>query len=415
MLGTGAFALSTMSVATTSAAGLNDRSELATQRRHVWNLMTRLTAIRSSRQRPAFESWYGEDAAFAADSVPAAARGIEAFSRVSPRPLAAANNSGNEGDAAAGGQVDATGDIPLLTYVLYSPTAYLHIRRNELYLTTRLASLRDSGPLDPAFAGDHRIPDFPDHAAILKTAWWPIAPDRLTALPVWDPELNPARAGGNPYTSWQRVVAVDPAGSLAPTASAPVEFAGRVFPEARRAALASFYYVRVDAALAARMTRDRPTRKAAIIALGRELRAGDYLALVSMNLAVREAGHWKWATFWWHDHPDRGPFAEQRPDSLTAEWRHYLMQVSFDAERPLAADGGPHVCFDPYLEGRFPDGGQGGGTVSNCVACHQRASYPAVSFLPVTRGGPDRTSDPAYAPGRLRTGFIWSLAMHSAP
>jgi hypothetical protein len=52
---------------------------------------------------------------------------------------------------------------------------------------------------------------------------------------------------------------------------------------------------------------------------------------------------------------------------------------------------------------------------SNCMACHQRASYPPVPFLPVTRGRPDLRNDPALAPGRLRTSLLWSLAMHAKP
>jgi hypothetical protein len=53
--------------------------------------------------------------------------------------------------------------------------------------------------------------------------------------------------------------------------------------------------------------------------------------------------------------------------------------------------------------------------VSNCMTCHQRASYPQVNCLPVTRGLPDIHNDPAYAPGRLRTSFLWSLALHAKP
>jgi hypothetical protein len=57
----------------------------------------------------------------------------------------------------------------------------------------------------------------------------------------------------------------------------------------------------------------------------------------------------------------------------------------------------------------------GGGTLSNCLACHRRASYPPVNFLPVTRGSPDFEHDPAYAPAQLRTNFNWSLAVHAKP
>jgi hypothetical protein len=42
--------------------------------------------------------------------------------------------------------------------------------------------------------------------------------------------------------------------------------------------------------------------------------------------------------------------------------------------------------------------------------CHNRASYPAdIGFLPIMRGNPDLQSDPAYAAGRLRGDFLWSV------
>ena len=41
--------------------------------------------------------------------------------------------------------------------------------------------------------------------------------------------------------------------------------------------------------------------------------------------------------------------------------------------------------------------------------CHNRASYPAIGFLPIMRGNPDLSRDPAYSSGRLRTDFLWSV------
>jgi hypothetical protein len=208
---------------------------------------------------------------------------------------------------------------------------------------------------------------------------------------------------------------VDPAAEGPANTTAAMDFAGRNFPRARRISLGAFYHVAVDAPMAGRMMRDPETRKAVLIALGRPLRAGDYLVLVAANLAAREIPDWIWASFWWHDRPDQGPFAADKPQTLPSPWRNYLMQTAFDSEKPVAADAGPHICFNPWLEGRFPDGGHGGGTASNCMACHQRASYPPIAFLPVTRGAPDLRGDPAFAPGRLRTSFLWSLAMHAKP
>jgi hypothetical protein len=297
---------------------------------------------------------------------------------------------------------------------LYNDAAYQHIVRNRLNETAQLNGLRKTGILDNSVAGDRDVPPFPANAMVLKTAWWPVAKSGLTALPVWDPQRNAANRRGNPYSSWQRVVAVDPSNHAPEGATVAMEFAGSSFSDARRIGMNAFYHVAVDARMAQAMMRDPETRKAVLIALGRPLQAGDYLVLVAANMAAREVPDWIWAAFWWHDQPKQGPFAAGRPSALAPVWSNYLMQAAFDAEKPVV-DGRPHIAFNPWLEGRFPDAGHGGGTTSNCMACHQRASYPPVAFLPVTRGAPNLRNDPALAPGRLRTSFLWSLAMHAKP
>jgi hypothetical protein len=208
---------------------------------------------------------------------------------------------------------------------------------------------------------------------------------------------------------------VDPLSGSRAVRAVTIEFAGQSFQEARRVDLRSFYSVKVDANLARALMLEQSAHKAALVILGRPIQSGDYLILVGANLATKEITEWVWGALWWHDRADDGPFAADRPAALPSPWKNYLLQVAFDTDKPAAIDGGPHVCFNPWLEGRFPDAGHGGGTASNCLACHRRASYPSVNFLPVTRGDPDMTNDPAYAPGRLRTNFIWSIGMHSRP
>jgi hypothetical protein len=44
----------------------------------------------------------------------------------------------------------------------------------------------------------------------------------------------------------------------------------------------------VDAPMAQQMRQDHSAQKVALIALGRPIRAGDYLALVAVNIATRE-------------------------------------------------------------------------------------------------------------------------------
>ena len=372
---------------------LRNSGDMPAERRHVWSLFANLT--RDDGTHAFFESWHGEGELFS--DAPSGIGGMRGFSR-----------AGTPG-------LNASSGAPVLNYTFYNDAAFSHISSNRLNSAAELERLRKDGAPDARVASDRVVPVFPADSMVLKTVWWPVARDGLTALPVWDPEDNPPLASGNPYLGWQRVVAVDPAAKVPAGATAGIDFAGRKFPGARRIDIGDFYHVAVDAPMAARMMRDPETNKAVLIALGRPLQAGDYLVLVAANLAAREIPDWIWASFWWHDRPGQGAFAADRPKTQPSPWRSFLMQTAFDFEKPLAADSGPHICFNPWLEGRFPDGGHGGGTASNCMACHQRASYPSVAFLPVTRGAPDLRGDPASAPGRLRTSFLWSLAMHAKP
>lgn len=296
---------------------------------------------------------------------------------------------------------------PVVTYTLYNPPAFEHIRRHGLYGTAGLERLREGG-MSP------KIPPFPVEAMIAKTAWWPVAAEGLTALPVWDEALNPPQNRGNPYVTWRKVVAVDPAGKDG-RGQVPIAFMGRSYSKATRVGLDAFHHVVVDPAMAKRLSQDAESRRSAAIALGRPIQAGDHLVLVGLNLMTNEQEDWVWAALWWHDQPDVGSFAADRPKSLAEPWSNYLMQAAFDERLPLAADGGPHIAFNPWLEARFPDGGQGGGMRSNCMACHRRASYPAAPFLPVTRGEAKAANDMALSPDRLRTSFLWSLPMHAQP
>jgi len=376
---------------------LRTTGDLAGQRRHAWGLLAQV--FEPSNGAPAFESWYGEGSTFSA-SGKSALRGLRGFSRSDTiRP-----KRSSDADPA---------DAAILSFTLYNAPAYEHIRRNRLYQTSELDRLRTEGEPDRTIAGSRAIPAFPHEAMVLKTAWWPIASEGLTALPVWDPELNPERPQGNAYTSWKRIVAVDPRSAPRITPIGTLEFAGRRFAATSRVALDAFYHVVVDASLADRLNADRDARRVALIALGRTLREGDSLALVGAHLASKEIDDWVWVTFWWHDRPEDGPYAAGRPRTQQGVLRSFLMQTAFDAEKPLAPDGSPHICFNPWLEGRFPDGGHGGGIVSNCLACHSRASYPPIEFLPVTRGTADLKGDPAYHAGRLRTAFLWSIALHA--
>ena len=360
--------------------------DLTAQRRHLWAVFASLV----TDEEPAFAHWQGEGGVFGAEAAAKRPAGIQGFLR--PKSI--------------GSDPHLIG-APIISYNLFNPAAFAHIRAEGLFRKATLDGLRLVGK-------SGSVPAFPAEAIVIKTAWWPVASHGLTAMPVWDPELNPPDPNGNPYLGWARVVAVDPA-NISHSKTAAVQFIGRSFPGARRVQLEAFHHVAVDAAMAKQLARDPESNRTAIIALGRPIAVNDRLALVGINMMTHEQHDWVWGAFWWHDRPEVGPFAADRPTALRGPWRNYLMQAAFDAETPRASDAGAHICFNPWLEARFPDGGQGSGTLSNCLSCHQRASYPAAPFLPVTRGAPDLQQDPALAPDRLRTSFLWSLTLHAQP
>jgi hypothetical protein len=299
-------------------------------------------------------------------------------------------------------------DAAVITFVHYDPAAYAHVRKHRLYRRERLDDLMRSGPHDPVYPGRTTIPPLPRQARVLMSAWWPVDIAGATPVPVWDADDVPRPNGSNDYTSWNRIVAVNDEEASRP--SAALTFAGRSFTDVRRVGLERFVHVSVDAGMATKLMQDPGARKAALLALGRPLAAGDVLLLVAFHLMAADAGMGTWTTAWWHDRPDTGAFGADRAVGIPGPWRNYLMDVAVDPVTPLEPDGSPNICFNPWFEAKFPDGGQGPGVKSNCISCHERASYPLTAFLPIRRGNAEPLDDPAFAAGRLGTARLWSLA-----
>jgi len=359
------------------AASSSQASIVRAERRRAWDVVARVTQPSGDDGAPAFASWRRAEAVLGSDS--------------------------QSKSSVHAGTMRQSAEPEIIIFTFYDESADRHIQAHRLHARAELDRLLHAGITDPSLSHNRTIPPLPDGSTVLLTAWWPIAHDTRTALPVWDPKDNPPRRHGNNYMTWPRVVAVERNANDEPATTA-ITFVGREFPHARTVSLDRLHHMTVDRPMADQIMQDSRTHKAAVIALGRAIEPGDSLALVAMHVASKEHGRWRWATLWWHDDAGRGVFAEDRP-RLASPWNNYLLDAALDPGAP----GDPDVCFNPWLEARFPDQGAGGGTTSNCIACHQRASYPPVSFLPITRGA-RLDDDPAYAPGRLRTDFLWSLA-----
>jgi len=303
---------------------------------------------------------------------------------------------------------------PLIIRAHYNLAAYTHIRRNGLNDAARLFAIASEGMSETGIGEVNSIPSFPRDSVVIKSVWWPVPADGIVALPVWDPASNPPRKTGNDYLTWSRVVAVSAKPDFgADGASVEVEFLGRTFEHVHAVGIDSLYHVTLDQRTADSLMLDPDARKVAGMVLGRTLRANDRVVLVALHLATRELTDWVWGTFWWHDRPDQGPYAPPSQPEVHQPWRNYLMSVSFDTDLPREPDGGPHIAFNPWLEGRFPDSGQGGGVESNCMTCHRRASTTAENPFLVTRGL-ESTIRPAIA-GRaaVSTSSLWSLPLQA--
>jgi hypothetical protein len=391
---------------------------LLAQRLHVWNVFAGLTQPTPDGKHAIFETWYSSDETFQSGPSLQANAPRRVVRRFAP-PRQFEGLPGQPGLQAAG-----TG---LFSEVMFNYANHNHVRTQRLYLQSTLQTLKQTGAADPAIPNNRTIPAFPAESISLKTVWWPVRKTGMTALPVWDPEFNPGMPAdkpfqqwkGNPPERWARAVAVDPARKSIPEGETAVaRFSGTTFPHAKVVSIEAFHYFELDEQGAnAIMANDR-TRSfiEGLFGQGATVEAGDFVVFLGTHLTTKEIDDWVWATFWWHDRPNVGQFSGDRPASVKNEWRNYLMSVSFDLELPRESDGSPHVAFNPWLEAHFP----GGGIVSNCTNCHNRASWTGPpgppnapgrfpSFMPIFRGKPNLVNDPAYRAGQLRTDFLWSL------
>jgi hypothetical protein len=325
---------------------LRDYNDEAGMRAHGWALLARVADTR-------LEGWHGLGETFPS--------GRGRFRLV------------EEPDSAGVPLLQASG-APLLSSVLFNDVAFNHIRARRLFSRARLTAL-NTGFDGATPLADRQIAPFPRGAMALKTIWAVVHAGGPTRLSVWDGGGDPVHA--NFPVAWPRQIIVDPAGAT--PGAVP---------------LARFHHLRIGAA-----------ELAAVRAIDSSAQAGDWLVLLALHITTKEIPDWVWATWWWHDRPDAGPFAAGRTPALIGPWRNYLMDISYSADTPREADGTQNIAFNPWIE-VFP-----AGTRSNCAACHQGAVWTpsgAPPFLPVRRGAraPD---DPLFRTG-TRLDFMWSIA-----
>jgi hypothetical protein len=300
----------------------------------------------------------------------------------------------------------------VLSRIRFNSVAADHIRTNGLNDKNTLKKmLDDQEGIYPATT----VPAFPADAIATKTAWALVhQPDStlgaadFTAVPVWDPPPGPLKTANDPG-SWPRCVAVDPRdGQEGRTARIPCHPGKdpRLGPWTV-IDLKRFYHVVLDASMAAQVGQMIQDRSVDTSDRLRPPRVGDFLVLVGLHVTTKEIPDWVWATFWWHDRPDVGPFAAGRPPHVRGYWRNYLMDTTLSMETALESDGNPKICFNPWIEA-----GQSRGVVANCMACHSRATYPPPADVnKFVRGRPDPVKSENNA--ALGADFLWSIGLRN--
>lgn len=375
-------------------------ADVTAQRKHVWNVFAGMTQPTPDNQHAIFETWYSEQETFDNSATPQAVgprRVVRRF-RVPQQMI------GIPGQPA----LEAAGDA-LLSEVMFNFANYNQVRTKHLSQMSEIQQLLQTGQSDPEIPNDKTVPAFPNDSISLKTIWWPVAKDKQTPLPVWDGDTdNPTRS--HPYPTWKRMVAIDPTRTnIPPGETTTVNFHGS-HPGSQVVGLDKFHVVVLDQQTADNANDNGRLKGFVNDVLGRSLQAGDSVVFIGTHLTTKEIDDWVWATLWWHDRPDAGPFAADRTDNVTGVWRNYLMSVTYDLNLPMESDGTPHIAFNPYIETGFASG-----IVSNCMNCHHRAAMPVLpppTFLPVFRGNP-KPNDPAYAAGLLRTDYLWSIPFNA--
>jgi hypothetical protein len=424
----------------TIAKWVADRDEKAA-RRHGWNLWAGLNV--KNGDTPVWRSWCTSTQAFATGS-PSPSPSASEVAVAAPTPARATpmrqvkinhgsepinfaisptyalpqpvvdryKNSGciSNGSLIDGPNYENNGDI-MIAGVVYSQDAYNWIRNNGLYQASTLQGLRPS-PTPPS---TKQMPAMPPGSIVLKPMMWPVKKGGFTALPIWDPPQtdDDAYAGYEIQAKWPRAVAVTttPTAQVVPASvtflhgitmnNAPL--GPNTYQKPMVVGTDRFYRFQPDVAKMA--TCDKAILDAsAWWAYNRMFEQGDELIVVAMHIITKEQPAWTFQSVWWHDKPNEGPYAADRPDippsKAPGPWRNYLLTNTYGWPEVKGGKQWP-VAFNPYIElaADHP-------IRTNCMNCHHRAAWPGNQNDYLAPGGPGALDMFAYDNNPIFYGLI---------
>lgn len=323
------------------------------------------------------------------------------------------------GELANGATLQNNGDV-MIAGVIYNKPGFDWIRSRSLYRQSTL-----DGLVPPAGQTRQIVP-MPSGTIALKPMLWPVKRSGFTALPVWDSKTsdNGVYSGFEIQSQWPRAVAVTPTPqalvlpssvsflygvTMADSSGKQVPLGPNTYQRPRVVGLNQFYHYQPN--LKTMDLCDRALLDASsYYANGRLFEQGDYLALVAMHLQTKEQAAWTFQSVWWHDRPNDGPYAADRPAIPQARgpWQHYLMTSTYGMPATPGGKTWP-VAFNPYIElaAAHP-------IKTNCMNCHHRSAWPADSGEYQEPGGPGALDifglDNPVLAGKIQVDSLWSIS-----
>jgi len=403
-----------------------DDKDLTAIRKHGWEVWGALTAMTNQENKPAdktcqqnnklaaFDTWYGEEEIFRTpifcpDGKPCGQGEIPSKYWHTPRQ-------------AGGAQV--------LSFNKYTQEFVDWVDTNKLYdpntLTNWNAELTQQGVSTKDRTVDHFIAPPPPVATMLKPTYWVLSQDTPMMVPFWQGPLHPVSLenSGTPrhpvVETWKNFVLYDPTGKADPNIPREVTIYGQNGPEKHMVVpqkvvtLEDFYSVPLSAQDV------QFIQGANIFTIGgikvSDIKPCDVAVLVGMHVTTAEVQNWTWQTFYWNPFP-----SDSVQPTVSGPFKNFDMATAYYFN---AADGQPHIAYNPYLEPpitgpTFMNPMTMYGAVSNCMSCHHAAAFPTLNGTsnPGTMlqgsyfaNGPVTGSE-QWLGNRIQTTFMWGLIM----
>jgi hypothetical protein len=303
---------------------------------------------------------------------------------------------------------------PQFASVLFNREAANNIVDNCLYPRANYTKPSASGACPNPLAAPAKIAPFDRTSVVLKTSWELIHPTPGTnlagPLTTWNPDLwnqvHPENT--DPLTFMKNTLMINTTPGLI--------CKNRDYPDGESVPLSCFFYYKLTAD-------DIKAIPETLVDIDdNAFHPGDLVVLVAVHVATKEIDDWVWATFWWDNHSVSDSYRRGRPPSIKRRWSHFLMDTTLSGTTPIAGDGGPKICFNPYLETRIIPNG----IISNCLECHRNAAYGSTDagvdlygLGILSRNGKTlangQSAIPGYFDHRVSTDFLWSLASGEDP